>query len=279
MKSMTAYGRKSITTSHGGLVLEIHSVNGKGLTVALKAPPEFLPFDIDIRKWVGKRVRRGSVTVRISREGSRDEATKALGTLKTQWERVAQQLGYSKEAITLRFLADELRHSPQEGIDNALRKELEKGIASALDPFVEMREAEGKALLSDMSARLEKIEAACSGIDKVTGTVERYRERLSGKLRELGIEDEERIAKEVVLFAERIDISEEVTRLRSHIEQFRTYFKSDEQVGRTLEFLLQEMHREANTISAKSQELGIAKLSIEIKSELGKLKEQVANIE
>ncbi len=278
MRSMTGYAkaRQAVWT------VELHSVNRKGLDILVSAPSNLLAFDTEVRKIVGKSIHRGKVSVKISysRENAEAFAIKNLKKTKSKYTKIAKELNLSTDEITLPFL---LKHDDlaDETFTVKEMQELKKTLSDALDSLLKMKEVEGKALYADFLKRLKTLSGLIDAIEKESvGSVDSYREKLTQRLSEIlerALEDE-RVLREVALFAEKADITEEITRFRSHTSQFQSMGK-EEVVGKTLEFLTQEMLREINTISAKSQALSVVKKAIAIKAELEKIREQVQNIE
>lgn len=292
MKSMTAYGRAKVETSSGILILEIHSVNRKGFDMYFHVPKEFLCFDMEMRKRVAKQIKRGQVTLRITKEFSANNTRGLLPSidvlldLKKSWTDMAAKLDLPSEEINLRFLTEQLQRFPAfdaEAKDPKFLENLLKGVDEALNEVMDMKRKEGTHLTQDILPRLEQIQALVEEIQKQSEKMpDILREKLTQRIKELVdlSEAEERIHKEVILYAEKSDITEEITRLFSHIKQFNEYLNvKQEAIGRTLDFLLQEMHREVNTISSKSADLDISKTALSMKSEIEKIKEQVQNIE
>ncbi len=294
IKSMTAYSRASASSSLGRLVVEIHSVNRKMLDVSVNLPKDLLRFDMDIRKWLSKSLERGQVTVRVTlqSEGSAGRSPSAsfsqLKNLKEGWEKIASDLGYDpKTMIDLSFLMGQLQvsqgiESPQE--EESIRDALKEAVEPALQDLMQMKETEGKTLALDIQKRLKLIEETVALVEaKKELPLVHYRKKLIERLKEVGQvhqEAEERIAREVVLLAEKMDVTEEIVRLHAHIEQFRHHlFSPEKAVGRTLDFLTQEMHREINTLGSKSSDSEISLHVVKMKSELDKIREQVQNIE
>lgn len=291
-RSMTAYGRAHAKTSVGLFLIEIHSVNRKSLDINTNLPKEFLFLDMGLRSRLGTVVKRGYVTVRITKEGGNGTAfeTPSVETLKklhNQWESCAKELGYqSKEAVSFSMIMQfALGITPSSSApDEALKKKLFKGLDEAIETFIKMKEVEGKTLIADIFPRLDQIEKTIERVKKLAELApKRYRERLEKKLEELKIShdtDEDRLTREIVLFTDKIDVTEEMIRLASHLQQFKGILKENKsRVGRELDFLTQEMNREVNTIAAKSQELEITQSTLAIRSELEKIREQLANIE
>jgi uncharacterized protein (TIGR00255 family) len=288
---MTAYGRAVKETPFGRWVVEIHSVNRKMLDVNMVMSKELLRFDLDVRKWIAEEIVRGQVTAKISHVLGGDEASfflEPLKELQSSWEKVAEKLGYDpKKTIDLRFL---MERAPQQMSlelqehDEKLRKILKEAVGAALDELSEMKVREGKNLKKDLEERVETLERDLKQIHK---KLPKYTEEFGKKLLErvqglveLSGENEEKLVKEIATVAEKADITEEVTRLTSHFEQFRHYLNAKEKgVGRTLDFLVQEMHREINTMAAKAQEVELSHLTVKMRSECEKIREQLQNVE
>lgn len=287
-RSMTGYGQAMSPEKNGlSFNVEIHSVNRKMLDMNIYLPKEFLHLDIEIRKKLRKEIQRGLVTVKITLKKSKQFSDeKSLKTLKLHWEKTAKSLGFSKEVIDFPFLASQMGNLSLEqmGISQkSLETLLNQTLDKALKDFVKMREQEGKQLVADIKKHLEAILQKVSLFEKeMPKATEKFREKLLDRLKQIleeNIEDE-RILKEVALFAEKIDIHEEITRLKSHLKQAEDLLKKKEEgIGRTLEFIIQEMLREVNTIASKSSNLNVTKATIIAKSEIEKIREQVQNIE
>jgi uncharacterized protein (TIGR00255 family) len=291
-RSMTAYGRSHAKTSAGVFLIEVHSVNRKSLDINANLPKEFLALDMDLRSRIATDVKRGYITIRMTKETSKCSSfeipsAESLKEIHGEWVKCARELGYDpKEAVSFSMMMQFAlgSTSPTPFLDEELRKEIFKGFEKALEAFMEMKEREGKALTNDLLPRLKEIEGNVKKVGELAKLApKRFEERLIKKLEELEINhdtDEDRLAREIVLFADRIDITEEVTRLSSHVKQFEGILQEGKKrVGRELDFLAQEMNREINTIGAKSQELEITQVILAVKSELEKIREQLANIE
>ena len=206
--------------------------------------------------------------------------------LKTHWEKIATTLGYSKEEIDLPFLLKQLEHSSFEDLgmsEKTLLHELKNAVKEALAQLLEMREKEGKALSADIANRLKTITSHVQKIEQIAPKAsEKQREKLHDRLKGIieGIEEDERVIREIALYAEKADCTEEVVRLHSHIKQASQLLaKKGESIGRTFDFLIQEMLRETNTIASKSADLTVTQTTVLVKAELEKIREQVQNIE
>ena len=287
MKSMTGFGRGEATGDGTIFRVEVASVNRKQADIAVHLPRELSELEAGLRKRVASEVSRGRVTVRVHSDSLNGEGSKKLvvdEALVEQYKAALESLGAEKMAAAdlLRapgvFSLEDSRPDPEEALPV-----IEKALDAAMASFEAMRAAEGQALADDITSRL----AAVRGLaDEVRGispeVVTRYRETLLRRLGEAGLEidlDDDRVLKEVAVFAERCDITEEITRLDSHLEQYATYIASDDPVGREMDFLSQELNREVNTIGSKANSSEIAKRVVSAKAEIEKIREQVQNIE
>lgn len=288
MKSMTAYGRAEVDTPLGKWTVEISSVNRKTADVQISLPRHLLKWEFVLRKWVSSNFHRGQVNVRgnLQRNSMSANAVdlKRLKSTKATWEHLANELGYDpNQAIDFRFLLDQVEEQTVEE-EAELEACLKKTTELALSDWQKMREKEGDALKKDLSQRLGFIENQLKKISPLLPrAIQEYREKLKLRLDEIcrdAVGNEERILRETVILAEKIDVSEEMTRIKSHIDQFRTIkAETKNAIGRTLDFLTQELHREVNTLGAKSTDLEIIRLVLEMKGEVEKIREQVQNIE
>lgn len=291
LRSMTGYGSSERTEGGFRLRVEIRSVNQRFLDLQIKGPRQFLQIEDRIRKSVESSLARGRVTVYLE---ARDESEAAAPDVNVSAAR--------KLVRDLRELASELDIPSDIGID-VLSKfpqvfesggdsedadELWRKTSPALDEAVRqltaMREEEGRRILEDLASRIDAIDAAVGEIESEAPEVTAaLRERVSEKIRSLVDAtvpvDDVRLAQEVAIAAERADFTEEVVRLKAHVAQARGCFEADEPVGKRLNFLVQEMHREANTIGSKTADLGVAQTVLFLKEEIEKVREQVQNVE
>lgn len=294
LKSMTAYGRAALSNNLGRFSVELKSVNRRYLEIAMQLPPELMRFEVNIKKWISRVVLRGQVLVKLTADFDSISPVVAKPNLnlarhlKAAWDAIAQELNIPAErAFKLSMLADQEKIITFE--DNLLDEEafeetLHNVINMALEKLTDMKLTEGRQLHNDLLTRLDKLQARLNNIALLAPAAEeRYRQRLLKRLEELlpGLpENENSVIREAALFAERIDITEEIVRFDSHIKQFTNLINGSESGnGKTLDFILQEMLREANTIGSKSSELEISQLVIECKSELERIREQIQNIE
>ncbi len=283
IKSMTGYARISKVFTFGRGVLELHCVNKRTLEMNVNLPRSCLYYDLLLREWVRREISRGQVTIRFHIEREERTAlpsTKGLKDAKSYWVKVAKSLGFDPaEGVTLPFLLQQVSTMASEDLSE---KQLKEMTIEALSALKKMKENEGAALEKDLLNCLAKMGKILYVIEKgASRAVKRFEERLREKIKEYHTSDfDEKIAREVVLYADKVDVNEEIVRLRSHFDQFASYLKSKEKsTGRTLEFLTQEIHRELNTLSSKVAECDLIHKAVQMKNELGKMREQVQNIE
>jgi uncharacterized protein (TIGR00255 family) len=293
MKSMTGYGRGECARDGFKITVELGAVNRRQSEISVNLPRELEMLETQVRDAVHAQVARGRVTARISIHASEGKISARMHIN----ERLAK--AYATE---LAKLAKQLKISGGVSLDQILRAPgvfqsdeqlveaekiwpaVEKALKQSLAALVKMREREGAHLAQDLTARIGIMRAAVEKIQKqVPQTAENYRQQLQERIKNAGLENiaanDERLTREIVLFADRSDISEELTRLQSHFQQFEDCRKSSEPVGRTLDFLAQEMNREINTIGAKANDAIISREVVTLKTELERFREQVQNVE
>ncbi len=289
---MTGYGRKEASGEAGHFTIEIRSVNNRYIDVQVKVPRGLSLLELRVKKAVQERCSRGRFDVMVTRSNDREKATRLV----VDDVLAAQYVGILRDLKTRYGLAGEVDLSLVAGIQNIITmtevsEDLEAigvllagGLAAALDELDRMRQDEGAALVRDITGRINAIEAMVRAIAAQSPlTVEKARKRMADTLAKLLQEqlDPVRLAQEIAILAERTDVTEELTRLDSHLAQFRAMLTDtkEEAVGRKLDFLLQEMGREVNTIASKCQDAAIALDVVQSKAELEKIREQVQNIE
>ncbi|MBO5335430.1 MAG: YicC family protein [Clostridia bacterium] len=291
MLSMTGYGKGEYKEGGVELTCEIKTVNNRYLDVNVKAPRIFIAYEEVIRKLVREKMTRGHVDLLISLKDKREKPTafsvdlsvaasyvSAAKTLKDAFPSLPDDVTLSS---VLRY-PEVLKQDDALAADEELITALKTAISAALDNLNAMRAVEGKKLEEDMLARVAVIEKTVEEIEKRAPQIkDEYREKLAAKIKDyLGDlqADEGRLLTEVALFADKSNIDEELTRLHSHIAQFREICKEGI-VGRKLDFLVQEFNREANTTCSKSNDVTITRLGLALKNEIEKIREQVQNVE
>ncbi len=292
-RSMTAYGQASIHSDLGHFTVEIQSVNRKFLEINIVLPKELSRFEVDMKKWFLHHVSRGQVTVKVfanfeNRVPFLIRPNILLAKqLKNAWEEIADAIGADKREFSLSFLAqNEGIISLEENVDEeeAYKVLLKNLFDTAMHGFSSMKKQEGALLQIDVLNRLQQIHSWMVAIEKRTPyATDKYRHKLISRLEELipgHVENEDRILRELALFADKIDITEEITRFFCHLTRCEEIIHSSQiSIGKTLDFILQELNREINTIGSKSADIEIARLIIDIKSELERVREQIQNIE
>ena len=279
MNSMTGFGRAVAQTDRYNILVEISGVNRKQTEIAVNVPRSYAEWDAPVRSIVQGAVSRGRVGVSVSVE----RLAEADGSLQLDENKLASLAGLLNRAsdlLRLEIIAStaEAALSPEEAWPV-----VEEALKAALKDFTAMRAAEGANLKADVLGKLDTLEQFRLSIAEHAPSVPvRLREAMLKRLAEADLSvsaDDERIIREVALFADKCDISEEITRLSSHFDQFRTLCGSSAPAGRPLDFLCQEIFREFNTIGAKANDSTLAHLVVAAKTELEKIREQVQNIE
>jgi len=291
IKSMTGYGRSEITVPGRNIVVEVKSVNHRFLEISLKMPQVLLPLELEFKKKIGEKIKRGKIEIFIRLETDASAAPEAILNLETARNYFAalqllkKEFGFTDE-IGLKNLAG-FRDIFSQPAETELSAEVSNQIASTLEKalvtLVKMRQEEGIAIYQDMEQRLQSIRLIMETINtRAPQIVIEYQKRLTERIKELTggcALDDSRLAQEVALLADKSDVTEEIVRMHSHIRQFAALLESTDAEGKKIDFLLQEMNREINTIGSKSNDAEIARQVIEAKSELSKLREQAQNIE
>jgi len=289
---MTAYGRGEHTSKDTRFTVEIKSVNNRYRDILVRSPKSLQALEDDIRSQVASRTQRGRIEVFIQMEKGGEEVEYDLELnmpLVKSYLRIFKQLGETfglDKNISLESVSqmrDVILVKPEEVDVESVRAALRVVLELALDSYDAMRNQEGKAIEDDFHKRLQLIEAYLNDIKERAPIVSQgYEKRLKDKMKRMSADieiDENRLIQEVAIFSERCDMTEEVVRAMSHLKQFRHYMDMDDAIGRRLDFLLQEINREVNTLSSKAQESSISARAVEIKAELEKLREQAQNVE
>lgn len=288
---MTGYGRGQSVQNGAKFTVELNSVNRKQSDVVVSLPRELAELEPRVRDAINAEVTRGRLTVVIAFHA---------GAGSTQSMALDRSLARAY-LQAMRDLQKELKVGGEITIDAVLRApgvlkapeeqlspdeawpSVEAALKAALADLLKMREAEGRHLAKDLEKRMKIVRECVKKVKRIVpGVVKRYRETLQERIQRAGIDlpiDDERLVKEVVVFADKSDITEELTRLESHFEQFAAHLKKDEPVGRTLEFMCQEIGREFNTLGAKANDVEISQLVVTCKAEMEKIREQIQNIE
>lgn len=289
---MTGYGWGECSRNGFKVTVELSSVNRKQSEISMNLPRELEVLEAQIRDEINQRIARGRVTARVSlhaiegSEAARAHINKALAKAYAhELERLAKDLKLSGSvSLDLIMRAPGVLQSNEEMADaEHFWPAVEKSLRQALAMLVKVREREGTALRKDLCARITAMRQAAGRVQKQAPEVQkRYREQLIERIKGAGLDtalEEDRLLKEVVYFADRSDISEELTRLGSHFQQFDDSLKKNEPVGRMLDFLAQEMNREINTIGSKANDGAISREVVVLKTELEKFREQAQNVE
>jgi len=292
MKSMTGYGRSSYVGEDFSVAVDLKTVNNRFLDVHLRLSAEISSLEATVKRRVNNRLSRGRVdiavtferTTQVQYELNRPLIAGYVAALRTIQQEF--QLPGEPDINIVARLPGALQPA-RDGLNEKMLEGVDRAVDQALDDLEKMREQEGGALRQEMHDRLDRIESLVPVIENAAGLlVDVYRARLQRKVGELvnrggqTIElDPGRLAQEVAYLADRSDVSEEMARLRSHISQFRDALDSTADTGKMLDFLLQELNREANTTLSKSTDLGIKEAALAIKAEVEKLREQVQNVE
>ena len=296
IRSMTGFGRGEYSDEISKVTVEIRSVNHRYLDIFVKMPRRYSFAEDTIKSAIKERVHRGKVEVSVSVDniGKSDSDVRLDKELAARYYNVLSELRDSfdfgeESRVSLSLIAkmpDVIVTTPAAEDEEAMAKRLLGATSKALDDFCSMREAEGEKLAADLSARADTIQEIRDHIDKRAPEIEKeYAAKFKARVEEIlgGVYEvpEERVALEAAIFADKANITEELVRLGSHISQLRKFLQSDgkEAIGKKIDFLIQEMNREANTIGSKSNDREITSSMLELKAEIEKVREQVQNIE
>jgi len=291
MRSMTGCGRCTVQSADGWtMTVELRSVNHRFLDVACKLPRELSFLEDTVRKGIASGLKRGHVEtyVTVARDGGSDKTVTVDDRLAERYVAAARRIAEAAGAQLTLNAADLLTlDGVVQVTDAALAEEdatalCREAVAGAVQRITQMRDIEGAALRDDLSEHLEKAAALRESIlQRAPGVIESYRARLNARLEKLPIEpvDPARLAQEVAIMADRCAIDEELSRLQSHITQMSAFLNTEGEIGKKMDFLVQEMNREANTIGSKANDAGIAQCVVDLKSEIEKLREQIQNVE
>lgn len=290
IRSMTGYGKQSLNVDGREYQVEIKSVNHRYLDINIKMPKTLSYLEETVKKEISEKIKRGKVDVFItyennSKEGRNITINKELAKLYIeQLKELAEEEKISSniEVMEIAKFPDILTIKVDEE-DEKIKQEIIQVTTEATNKIVEMKAIEGEKIAQDLLQRINKIENKIMEISsKSTGLIEEYVVKLEERIKQILKEqeiDQNRLAQEIVIYADKCSIQEEITKLNSHIAQFKELLKKDEPVGKRIDFLIQEMNRETNTIGSKSNSLEITNTVIEIKTEIENLREQIQNVE
>ncbi|MGI8493803.1 MAG: YicC/YloC family endoribonuclease [Pyrinomonadaceae bacterium] len=292
MKSMTGFGRGAVTEADFNFSVELKTVNNRFLDLNLRLPQELQGLEAAIKKLISNRLSRGRVEVFINYERSSEIQYELNRPLITGYLSALKEM-QSEFSLTgepdLNFVArlPNVLQTKKEDLSAEFTEGVEKAFQTALDELEAMRETEGESLKTELEFRLSEIENRLPNIEsEAANLAEEYRQRLTKRVTEMLAKtdsqfeiDGSRLAQEIAYLSDRSDIAEEITRLKSHIEQFRAIMEDEKDVGKRLDFLTQELNREANTILSKSNNLIVKENGLAIKSDIEKIREQIQNVE
>jgi uncharacterized protein (TIGR00255 family) len=291
MRSMTGYGRGQSISDGNKFSVELNSVNRKQSDVVVTLPRELSEIEPRVRDLINAEISRGRLTVVISVHYSPAAVQRLAldtGLARSYYQAMVElqkDLGAGGEVSIEMVLRSPgvLRMADEQVTGDEVWPQIEAALKQALAELISMREREGKHLAKDLIKRLKIIREAVRRIRELQPSVmAKYRQTLHERVQRAGVEiavDDDRLVKEVIFFAEKSDITEELTRLESHLSQFAHHLRRHEPVGRTLEFVCQEIGRELNTVGSKANDIEISQLVVMCKSEMEKIREQIQNIE
>ncbi len=289
MLSMTGYGRAFREVDGRQMTVEVKSVNHRFLDISFRMPRNLMFLEDAARKAIGAKLARGHVDMFVTYRNLRTDARKVTvdralfeayaGALES-----VSDLGLADDRTLMGIarMPDVMTVVEAEEDQQAVQALLEATLNEALDQLLAMRRREGEAMKRDLSGRVDAIERMTAAVEaRYPETVAEYTQRLRDAVLELtgSAIDEGRLVMEVAIMADRSAIAEEIVRLNSHVHQLRALFESPEPIGRRIDFIVQELNREVNTISSKSQDIPITQLTVDLKSEIEKLREQLQNVE
>lgn len=291
MKSMTGYGRAKLQKESREYIVEIKSVNHKYLDMNIKLPRNLFCMEDRVRKSISNKISRGKIDVFITYinngiEGKNILINKDIARLYIkELEELANEnnIASGLRATEISKLPEVLNIAIDEDDEDKIWSDLNECLEEALSNFVNMRETEGERIKLDLEERLNEInENVAKIIQNSTGLIEEYVVKLRNRIKEMldtDIVDETRLAQEIVIYSDKISIEEEITRIKSHIEQFRILLDEKDPIGKKADFIIQEMNRETNTMGSKSGSIDIINLVIKIKTQIEDIREQIQNIE
>ena len=293
MKSMTGFGSGTATKDGITCTLEIKSVNARFLDLFIRSPKQINPFESIIRGLVQDRITRGKVEVSVSIQdaGERPKTFTINSVLRKQIQELLVQEEFYDDPKKVPLQAvnsisnEWIQQQDTPIAEEVLSEVVQESTNQALDALITMRTVEGKHIEQDLLSRITTLENIIKSIDeKKAGAVDAYREHIKGKIQEYLVSleasiSEDRFLQEIALLADKTDITEEIVRFTSHVVQLKNTLADENSIGRKVDFILQEMNREVNTIGSKAMDSSITEFVVQLKCELEKIREQVQNVE
>ena len=291
IKSMTGYGRSIFENEGREYIVEIKSVNNRFNDISIKMPRSLNYLEDRIKKEILNSVSRGKIDVFITFNNNSDLGKNIKLNTDIAKKYINELKKLSKEAeiidniniMDISKFPDVLNIKVEEEAEEVIEKELFIALDQAIKSFIEMRQVEGNKIKEDLEKRIDTVSEKIKQISSIsTGLADEYIVKLETRIKELlktDVVDESRLAQEVVIYSDKCSVEEEITRLKSHISQFLNLLNSEIAIGKKLDFLIQEMNRETNTIGSKANNLEITNFVVDIKTELENVREQIQNIE
>ena len=291
LRSMTGFGRSKYENEGREYLVEIKSVNNRYSDINIKMPREISFLEEKVKKTIASAISRGKIDVFITFSNNSEKGKSIKINTELAKKYIEQLRKLQKETnvidnisiIDISKMPEVLKLRVEDDDEELLWKELSICLNNALDNFIKMRETEGEKIKEDLEKRANTVLEKVKLISKIsTGLVEEYIEKLEKRVNELlktTVVDEARLAQEIVIYSDKCSIEEELTRINSHISQFFKLIEEKNPVGKKIDFLIQEMNRETNTIGSKANNLEITNLVVEIKTEIENIREQIQNIE
>ncbi len=291
LKSMTGYGRVKVENDLREITVELRSVNHRYLDLNIKVPRIYGYLEDPVSKQAQAAIARGKVDIYVSvraKEGADIRVTPNMAVIQGYVDAIrkvseAYEIPGEVTALSLLRLPDAMEQNKEEADAEQLKQEVAQVMAAALEEYNSMREREGARLVEDVLYRADLISRSVDFVEQRSpDCVEEYRARIAARMNELldGSDlAQQRILQEAAIYADKVNVTEEIVRLRSHLAQLHTMLKSPVAIGRKLDFLVQEMNRETNTIGSKANDFQIAKTVVDMKAEIEKIREQIQNLE
>jgi len=291
IKSMTGFGKGQASTPEGTLTVEIRSLNHRYFDLVSRLPNHFSTFDAKVRDYMKKKIGRGRINLSLSWEGREQPQTKFKVNLELA-KRYHRQMLKLRKALSLKddlsisqivALPEVITYQQKKEHAGQMWPQFRSALGVAMGNLERMRQAEGKRLGRDLLERIKRIRSYLVDIERhLPRAIARYRNKLLKKVKALsGVKDagRDRVAEELAMFVRNSDVSEELTRMKSHLKGFQMALRNQKEAGKELDFIAQEMFREANTIGAKSSSFTISRWVIKVKSQIEKMREQLQNVE